>query len=205
MPSRHSIKTYIPNTYYHIFNRGVGKRTIFKEQKDYIVFLNLLKRHLSLQPISDRQGREYPWYAKDIQLLAFCLMPNHFHLLVFQSDETAMTRLMRSICIAYTMYFNKKYKRVGHLFQDRFKAAIIDNDSYLQHISRYIHLNPESYQDYKWSSLPYYKAKMAAEWIKPDKILEIFDSREEYEIFLNDHKDHKQMLDEIKESLANHT
>lgn len=111
MPSRHIEKIYGEDCYYHIFNRGVNRRDIFKDKNDYAVFLNLIKRYLSPEPIKDKQGREYPSYNNQIKLLAYCLMPNHYHLLVLQSDKEAMTKLMKSVCTAYTMYFNKKYQK----------------------------------------------------------------------------------------------
>lgn len=201
MPSRHLQKIYAVDAYYHVFNRGVGKRIIFKEDEDYSVFLNLLKRYLGLEPVKDKMGREYPWYHKQIELLAFCLMPNHFHLLVFQKDAMAMSKLMRSLCTAYTMYFNKKYKRVGHLFQDRFKASMISNDAYLQHITRYIHLNPQDYKNWQFSSLPYYFGYKQATWLNPQLILGLFEG-ESYSSFLEDYESHRQMLKEIKSELA---
>ncbi len=201
MPSRYIHKVYAPDAYYHVYNRGVGKRTIFKDSTDYAVFLNLLKRHLSINPTKDKQGRVYPNYHAEIDLLAFCLMPNHFHLFVFQSDKNAMTKLLRSICVAYTMYFNRKYRRVGPLFQSRFKASIILDDVYLQHISRYIHLNPPNYINWEFSSLPYYLGKKHAEWINPQPILGLFENNN-YLSFLEDYEKSKEILDEIKSQLA---
>ena len=203
MPSKYLEKIYTADAYYHIFNRGVNKRTIFKNNEDYAVFLNLLKRYLSKDPAKDKSGREYPCYHNSILLLAFCLMPNHFHLLVLQHKEEAMTDLMRSLCTAYTMYFNKKYKRVGHLFQDRFKASMIQADPYLQHISRYIHLNPKNYQELEFSSLPYYRGKQVASWIDPQPILDLFEGVKDYDDFLGDYTSHRQMLKKIYTELAN--
>ena len=202
MPSKHIEKTYAQNAYYHAFNRGVNKRTIFIDQDDYAVFLNLLKRYLGKAKLKDKQGREYPNYHEDIQLLAFCLMPNHYHLFLFQRDNTdSITKLMRGVCTAYTGYFNKKHGRVGHLFQGHFKASMISNDAYLQHITRYIHLNPEQYKQWEFSSLPYYLGTKKADWVNPKPILELF-GRESYEKFLEDYKDHREILKEIKADLA---
>lgn len=203
MPSKFREKVYLPDTYYHIYNRGVNKRSIFKTAEDYATFLNLLKRYLDDKPVLDNKGREYEWLHNKIELLAFCLMPNHFHLLIYQQDPDAMTRLIRGVGISYTGYFNKKYKRLGPLFQDRFKASIITRDDYLQHISRYIHLNPYNYQTWEFSSLPYYKGDKKTGWVQPERILELFDdNRSEYIKFLADYEQHKKMLDEIKSDLA---
>src|SRR3990167_8044606 len=201
MPSRNTRKQYEEDTYYHIYNRGVGQRTIFKKDQDYIVFLSLLKRYLNNEPAKDNLGREYPNYHEDIQLLAFCLMPNHFHLLVYQSKENAISKLMQGLCAAYTMYFNRRYERVGHLFQGRFKASIITNDAYLIHISRYIHLNPDKHMGWEFSSLPYYLKIKQASWINPQPILELFDDSS-YLDFIKDFAGHRQSLVDISSALA---
>jgi hypothetical protein len=134
--------------------------------------------------------------------LAFCLMQNHFHLLVFQYKKDVITKLMRSLCTSYTMYFNNKYGRVGHLFQSRYKASIIDSDSYLQHISRYIHLNPKDYTDWQFSSLPYYLGYLHADWVNPKPIVDIFSSPSEYLEFISDYKEYSESLDELRSQLA---
>ncbi|HLB66191.1 MAG TPA: transposase [Candidatus Saccharimonadales bacterium] len=202
MPSKHIQKTYVEDSYYHIYNRGVEKRVIFIDNEDYTVFLSMLKRHLSKKHQWDKQGREYPNYHEGITLLAFCLMPNHFHLLVYQKeDRFVITKLMRSVCTAYTMYFNRKYKRVGHLFQERFKASLIQEDVYLQHISRYIHLNPDNYQQWQYSSLQYYLGEKSSSWLDPNPILSLFKG-ENYLRFMEDYRDHRQMLKDLKSQLA---
>ncbi|CAN5384309.1 hypothetical protein BH10PAT3_BH10PAT3_2720 [soil metagenome] len=205
MPSRNTIKEYEPQTYYHIYNRGVEKRNIFLDKQDYVVFLSYIKRHLGIAVVVNQQNAHaYPNYHQYLKLLAFCLMPNHFHMLIYQDlDETAITRLIRSVCTAYTMYFNKKYKRVGHLFQGRFKASRISSDAYVQHISRYIHMNPNNYMNYKWSSLPYYLSKQSVDWVDPTLIINMFNSKEEYFLFVKDYEGQKEILEELKHELAN--
>lgn len=198
MPSKNRVKDYVPFNYYHIYNRGVNKQNIFEDDEDYTVFLNLLKRYLGDLPEKDPQGREYPWLSGQLELLAFCLMPNHFHLLIYQDEnEKAMTQLMRGVLTSYTAFFNKKYKRVGHLFQDAYKASLIDDQTYLEHISRYIHLNPYEWENYEWSSLPYYLGSKQAAWVKPDKILDIFEG-ESYNDFVADYEDYKRELKALK-------
>ena len=202
MPARNVIKQYHDNAYYHLYNRGVEKRCIFLDDKDYVVFLNLLKRHLSPAQHQDQRGTIYVSYAGRVELLAFCLMPNHFHLFFFlDNDPTAITELMRRVSGAYTTYFNKKYERVGHLFQGVYKASRITTDSYLQHISRYIHLNPEEYQGWQYSSWPYYVKKWQGDWIKPKRILDMF-ANDSYAAFVADYEDYKSSLAEIKHELA---
>lgn len=204
MPGRNLEKIYIADSFYHIYCRGHNKAEVFRDKDDYAVFLNLFKRYLSNEPARDKQNREYPWLQKDIDLLAFCLMPNHFHALIYQRTPDAMTKLFKSVITTYGMYFNKKYKCLGPVFQSRFKASIIDRDNYLIHISRYIHLNPKNYQTWAFSSLPFYLGKQKAEWLKSDKIIELFENKDDYKKFLTDYKDYKEMLDEIKFELANY-
>ncbi len=202
MPSRNLEKIYLPESYYHIYNRGVNKRKIFLDQQDYSVFLNLLKRYLDSKPVKDNKGREYEWLHNDLELLSYCLMPNHYHLLIYQYEPDKMTRLLRGVGTSYTSYFNKKYDRIGPLFQSRFKASMITRDNYLQHISRYIHLNPRNYLNWEFSSLPYFITDIKAGWLQPQRIMELFNSRYEYKRFLKDYESHKKMLDEIKGELA---
>lgn len=202
MPSRNIVKQFAPEAYYHVYNRGLNKQAIFIDDDDYRVFLNLLKRYMNDEPAKDNYGREYPWLHEDLTLLAFCLMANHFHLLLFQRDKDAMTKLLRAVCSAYTTYFNKKYGRVGPLFQSNYKASHIIEDSYLLHISRYIHLNPQDYEHWEFSSYKFYLGKANAGWIAPKPILEMFEG-DSYEMFMADYKGHKEALDEIKYELAN--
>ncbi len=115
-----------------------------------------------------------------------------------------MTNLMRSIQTSYTMYFNRKYDRSGALFESPFKASLIDKDSYLHHISRYIHLNPgDKWKSYPYSSIAYYKGSKDATWLDPTAILDLFENRKEYIQFVEDYEENKQLLDELKWELAN--
>lgn len=201
MPSKHTIRSYAPDTYYHVFNRGVNKQNIFVDQEDYAVFLNLFKRYLDAEPHKDNKGREYEWMHEDVELLAYCLMPNHFHLLFYLKNEQSLSRLMRAVITSYSTYFNKKYGRVGHLFQDKFKATHIFKDTYLLNITRYIHLNPSEYKNWEWSSLAYYLGKKHARWLNESRISALFSN--DYRDFLEDYVDYKKSLDVIKEFLAN--
>ena len=94
----------------------------------------------------------------DFKLHAFCLMPNHFHLLIEQCSDISLSTLMKKVCTSFAMYMNKKYKRVGYLFQDRFKSTLIESNPQLMWTSSYIHMNPvkdglvKNPEDYKWSS-----------------------------------------------------
>lgn len=205
MPKRNVIKQYADHSFYHIYSRGVAKQPVFKDGEDYEVFLNLCKRYLSKLEAKNPTRHSYPNYSQTIQLLCYSLMPNHFHLLVYQSDENdAITKFMRSLLTSYSMFFNKKYQRVGPVFQSRYLASLIDSDQYLAHISRYIHLNPPDWQKNTYSSIAYYYGKKQSDWVKSRQILDLFDNNpKKYMDFLHDYKDHKKILDELKWELAN--
>lgn len=114
-----------------------------------------------------------------------------------------MTEFMRSLLTSYSMYFNKRYKRSGPLFESRYKASRISDDAYLQHITRYIHLNPKHWREYEYSSLPYYLQQVTDEWIQPKRIAELFTSPVAYLEFVEDYQQNKEMLDILKHELAN--
>lgn len=136
----------------------------------------------------------------DLELLAFSLMPNHIHLLVRQQNKDAIVKFMRRLTTSYVMYFNNKYNRVGPLFQNAYKAALVESDSYLMHLSRYIHLNPNklapSEIDFAdFTSLPYYTGEKQAAWLNTKPILDYFSISRltnkgiSYLDFVNNHKE----------------
>jgi len=209
MPSRYLEKIYGAESFYHVFNRGVAKRKIFVDDSDYNYFLYLLKRYLGKELLTDAKNRPIPNYSHDMELVAYCLMPNHFHMLLYQETQDVIEKFFRSIGTAYSMYFNKKYKRVGSLFQDRYKAVHIDDDPYLTHISRYIHLNPldigKDYKKYGYSSLQYWlHPKTSPSWLKPSRGRAEFQSAKEYSDFLKSYESVKEELDEIKKALKDY-
>ncbi len=198
MPSRNIVKQYEEDAYYHIYNRGVDKRIIFQDEQDYHMFLGLLKRHLTRDKEKNSRGKEYESYAGRVELLSYCLMPNHYHLFFYlNNDIDSIPELMRKVIGTYTQYFNKKYGRVGPLFQGVYKASRITSDPYLLHITRYIHKNPKDYYSYPYSSLQYYIGDWKSDWVVPDRIYRLYDWGG-YERFLNDHDDHARFDDEMR-------
>ncbi len=161
-------KQYIKGAYYHVFNRGNGKQDIFLDDQDYSIYMNRLGRYAIKRAVS---------------LVCYCLMPNHVHLLIRQDSDTPLYKLISSLHTSYSMYFNKKYNRVGHLFQDRFKQAEATSDEYLLHLSRYIHLNPvkdglvEKPEDYRWSSFKEYIMDSKYNFCQKRVILDYFSDR----------------------------
>ena len=133
---------------YHVFNRGVEKRVVFTEQRDYQRFLDILLYYQqapgytqSFAHVIDFEptNRVRPFRA---ELLAYTFMPNHFHLLLRQTMDGGISSLMSKTLNSYTKYFNTKYQRVGHLFQGKFQIVPVTKDEQLMHVLRYILLNP---------------------------------------------------------------
>ncbi|MDO8610623.1 MAG: transposase [bacterium] len=205
MPAKNSIKDYSNNSYYHVYNRGVEKRLIFQDKQDYAVFLSylqtyltpkdeeLLTHQLSDPSLSSREKDKVLNLLKlnnftdEITLLAYCLMPNHFHFLLKQKEANSMDKFMNSLGTRYTMYFNKKYERVGSLYQDVYKAVIVFTTEQLLNVSHYIHKNPvkdhprlrtEGVPQRAYfsqpSSYPEYLGQRTTEWIHPEEILSYF-------------------------------
>ena len=186
------MREYDAPAYYHVYNRGADGKRIFYDSQDKYKFISLLIRYL----IDDN---DYPTY--DIELVAYCVMGNHFHLLLYQENDTqAISGLLRSVSTAYSMYFNKKYKHHGHVFQSVFKASRISDNAYLAHISRYIHLNPETYLTYKWSSLTYYTGKKSDTWIHPERVLAM--TPQKYLVFIEEYMDRRQVLKTVEDEVA---
>ena len=164
MPQRNTIKEYVSDSYYHIYFRGVNKSKLFFEAPDYHYFLSLFDRYLSKRQTKSKTGVLYQKYNKEIQLEAYCLMNNHVHMFIYQGhNEQALSKFMSSIMTSYGKYLNIKYRRVGSVFESRYKAKRIDDDSYFIHISRYIHMNPRYWQTYRNSSLRYVYAEPCPE------------------------------------------
>ena len=135
-------------------------------------------------------------------------MPNHFHLLLNQVSKESMRHFMQSLCTSYSMYFNKKYKRIGSLFQDIYKAALIVEDPYLLHLSRYIHLNPielltgpspVSVEKYPYSSYAYYLGKKQVMWINPKPILSFFKTQRRINSTLQDFFSYQSFVEDYVE------
>ena len=136
------------NEIYHIYNRGVEKRTIFLKGRDYQRFLDGIYLFNTPMPVRLDQREDIEAEINEnnknplVEVLSFCLMPNHFHLLLRQRKENGIPLFMQKLCTGYTMYFNKVNDRVGSLFQNKFKAVRIVTDEHLFCIPHYIHLNP---------------------------------------------------------------
>ncbi len=142
---------FVVGEYYHLYNRGVDKREVFLDSQDYAHFLFLMyicntEKSILLRKIK----KDFSRGKTIVDIGAYCLMPNHFHILVREKSESGISNYMRKVMTAYSMYFNKKYNRTGRLFENVFKERIVVNDIYLKYLYSYIHLNPAKIVDYDW-------------------------------------------------------
>ncbi|KKW39837.1 hypothetical protein A3I46_01060 [Candidatus Kaiserbacteria bacterium RIFCSPLOWO2_02_FULL_54_13] len=151
--------SFIPGEFYHVYNRGTDKRKIFMSLSERDRFLALLYlanqddpvdlklQGSTLLEIEERTGEPI------VEIVAYCLMPNHFHLLLREHEEDGISKFMQKLTTGYTMYFNKRHERNGSLFQGRFKATHAANDRYLRYLISYIHLNPIKLIEPKWKEV----------------------------------------------------
>lgn len=183
---------FIENNIYHLCNRGVEKRKIFLQEKDYFRFIhdlyefndeapadNLYYKTPALQSYEARPHKHRNKRELLVELLAFTLMPNHYHLLVRQIHENGIMRFLHKLGGGYATYFNQKYRRTGSLFEGRFKSVLVERQAHFIHLPFYIHANPldlkfptwrqrelakpqdamKFLENYRWSSFPDYIGK----------------------------------------------
>jgi len=142
--------SFVDGEYYHIYNRGNSKQTIFHDKQDYQYFIKLLYISNNVESFNlNHMGRSSNFNSfsigKEVDIVAigaYVLMPNHFHILLTQTEEGGISKFIQKLSTAYVMYYNKKYKRTGGLFEGKFKAQYVNNDRYLKYLFSYIHLNP---------------------------------------------------------------
>ncbi len=205
--------------YYHVFNRGVEKRHIFTSLHEYTRALDTIRyyrffdlplkysKYISLE-IEKRKSYIQSLNKLDpqIEVVAYCLMPNHFHMLLKQIKERGIISFVSKFSNSYTKYFNTKHERVGPLLQGVFKAVHIDDDEQLLHVSRYIHLNPvlafliskEELPHYIWSSFPQYSGTNKDNLTAESEVLSFFKTRAAYEEFVLDQADYSLSLKKIE-------
>ncbi len=137
---------FIKGEYYHIYNRGNSKQKIFRDKQDYEYFLYLLflSNENKKFKISFLESDVYKTKRESqvVAIGAYCLMPNHFHIIITEMNKEGISKFMHKVSSGYAHYYNKKYKRTGSLFEGKFKSQYIDTDNYLKYLFSYIHLNP---------------------------------------------------------------
>ncbi len=209
---------FVNDYLYHIYNRGTEKRNILLNEVDYFRFihdlyefnnvnatLNLARDIVRGSTSNNISNNKKPRELL-VEIIAFCLMPNHFHLILRQLKERGITKFMQKLGTGYTMYFNQKNKRTGALFQGRFKAILVDKDNYFLPLVNYVHLNPveliepnwkeegirdrkkvnDFLEDYRWSSYPdYVGIKNFPSVINKEFLISYFKNEENYKNFVN--------------------
>lgn len=180
------MKKYIEGGIYHVYNRGVNKQEIFFDAEDYITFLRLFNNYLKTPTNGSLCQKTKNFHGK-IKLLVFSLIPNHPHLILQQLGKHDMDDFMHSLMTSYSLRVNKRHERVGHLFQDTYKARIIENDYDLINTSFYVHNNPqkELAQDqfkYPYSSISSYTGEgiYKFDFVDERVIMSLFDSYHAY-------------------------
>ena len=219
MPYR--ITPLVPGEIYHIFNRSIARQLIFKNKKDYqrivdvINFYRFSKLPLRYSHYNRLSKDHRNKFNKDylinnkpmLNIVAYCIMPNHFHFLLQPFLKNAVSDFMRNIQNSYSKYYNTKYERTGSLFQSMFKAVRIETNDQLLHVCRYIHLNPvtayllemDMLGRYPWSSFrDYFLGDEDYSFVNPEIVLNQFKSRKAYKKFIFDQEEYQRELYRIK-------
>jgi putative transposase len=210
---------FAPDEYYHVYNRGIERRVIFENEHDYKRFIVLLylsngTSAIDLNEYFSQEGRSFLELfmahrgTQIVEIGAYCLMPNHFHLLLREKEDGGISTFMKKLGTAYSTYFNKKNTRVGSLFQGRFKAQHVDTDNYLKYLFSYIHLNPVKLIEPKWKESGIFDLEKTKKYLNEypysscadffgkkriEKVIlnkkrfpEYFETKHDFEEFLND-------------------
>ncbi len=208
------ITPLVNDEYYHIFNRGINKQNIFLQPRDfsrfrqtfyYYQFANL-KQRFSNYTKSQLKRIDPNTSEKLVEIICYCLMPNHFHFLLKQVKDNGLSIFLSKISNSYTKYFNAKYKCLGPLLQGAFKSVRVENDEQLIHLSRYIHLNPvasnliDKPENFEWSSYLEY-IEQHNNICRTDVILDFFPLKREYQQFVEDQVEYAKSLDILKHKL----
>lgn len=189
MPRRHI--AFAQGQYYHIYNRGVDGRNIFNEDENYLYLLRLVKKYAQ---------------KLNIAIIAYCLMPNHYHFLVRQDSQASAGLFTQRVFNTYVKAFNKKYDRRGTLFESRYKAIHIDKSEYLLHVCRYIHANPvkahlvSHLEDWLYSNFLEWIGNRSGLLVDHQFIRQQFSDRDEYKQFVLAYVDDHRVLPEKTEA-----
>ena len=199
MPMKYRVKNYQPGGIYHIYSRAWEGREVFRDDSDYRMFLNWMQKYLV--PVREEAAAGYkaerPYRLKrklemnlagEVEMWAYCLMPDHFHLLVWQNGERGIAKFIRRVMTGFVMDYNRKYKRRGMLWDGTYRAAMIGENEVVR-VTRYIHLNPVTRTvrrfgpvetvtgsapgEYLYSSYKNYIREEKEEWVKTEKVLEL--------------------------------
>ena len=189
--AKYKIKESFPGLICHVYNRGVNKEKVFIDDEDYVFYL--------------KRARKY----KDkfnIDIICYSWPDNHYHYILEQLGDHSVSSFMKSVHTSYGQYFNKKYDRVGPLFQDRFKQAVLNDNNFL-YISAYVNANAQIHglinkaEDYKWCSYPDYLSLRNGNLCNKSRILDQFNSIEEYKKFVEENANEFKIRKEMEKSI----
>lgn len=207
---------FFNNQIYHVFNRGIDRRPTFTDKREYKRAMDAMYYYSFKKPqkkfsyflkLSDEEQQEYMSTMiksnKLVEIIAFCFMPNHFHLLLKQISDNGISKFMNNFLNSYTRYFNTKHERTGSLFLNQFKAVRIETDEQLIQVSRYIHLNPltsyvvkdfDDLKEYAWSSFKEYLYPQKIKYASTKLIMNFFNNKNKYEDFVKNQMDYQSDL-----------
>lgn len=207
----------ITNQIYHIFNKSIAGYKIFSKKTDYDRFIEMMKYYQNANNTlrfsvyyQSLKKSKYPDNfvnntLKSVDIIAYCIMPTHIHLVLCQLIENGITKFMKNILDSYSRYFNIVNNRKGPLWQGRFKSVLVESDEQLLHLTRYVHLNPssdnlvKSPEDWNYSSYREYLGSAADDICNFPQYIEI--NKESYKVFVQDRQDYQKKLAEIKHLL----
>jgi REP element-mobilizing transposase RayT len=178
--------------YYHVFNRGANRRPIFLSSENYLYLTGKIEKYASF----------------GIRVVAYCLMPNHYHFLLRQTGDYSVSEFMQSVFNAYTKAFNKMYKRTGTLFEGPFKAIEVLKEDHLMHLCRYIHRNPleaglvRDMSDWPYSNFAEWTGKRTGNLVDRDFMNEYFPEYSKYEAFVLEYQSIEKQDEELAEVLG---
>lgn len=208
MPAKNLLRVEGSGIYCHVYNKGIENRNIFSDEADYQIFLNYLEDYLSEPKAPNSTKKDFTIkgqvfrgvphqpknYFDKIDLISYNLKPNHFHLLVHQIKQKSLERFIRSLCTRYSIYYNKKYNRTGSLFEGPYKSVLINEETHLPMLVRYLH-NAGSY-----STLPEYSGQKVTPWVKTKSVLNNQNVKGNNQYFVENsqiNKDEEKVLKEI--------
>lgn len=196
---------------YHIFNRSLRQAPLFTNKREFDLFLMATKYYLQMDPpvkfsLFRQQPNKYELdFSKTlVKVIAYCLMPDHFHFMVTQLEDEGIKAFIHKLATSYSHYFNLKHNQKGSVFESKFKAVRVESQEQLVHLSRYIHLNPvtsfliEDPENYDYSSYKIYLNKTVSDLVDLSDVMVDFRSPKIYKEFVLSQKDYQRELKRIK-------
>ncbi len=205
MPSRYVLRDFKQNEYYHVLNYGVDKRNIFGDEEDFRTFLYYLKVYLLPKSTIEEKMPNLPKRMlsknrnSEVEIIAYTLMPNHFHLLLREKELGGISLFMKQLSNAYTKYFNERHTRSGSLFEGPFKAANVKSEDITQ-VVRYIHLNSflagivDDPEKYRWSDFPTYTNSKEVNISNTKVVISRFNTPADYKHFVHNYMDYAEKV-----------